>query len=78
MRQLTDDRTLIVGGEINSLSVWDVQQPALLATLESSAPACYALAVAGSLCFSCCSDGNICVWDLRSKRMVKYGSVLVC
>lgn len=73
-----DDRILMVGGETSTLSVWDVVQPTLIATLDSQAPACYALAVtppsspAGPLCFSCCSDGNICVWDLRRQSMVKY------
>lgn len=69
-----DDRTLIVGGETNTLSVWDVQQSSQITLLESSAPACYALAVSNqnNLCFGCCSDGNIYVWDLRRRQLVRY------
>ena len=39
----------------------------------SGALACYALAVSADskLCFSCCSDGNIVVWDLHNQKLVK-------
>ena len=39
-----------------------------------AAAACYALAVsptASELCFSCCSDGTVLVWDLRQKRLAR-------
>ncbi|KAK2119117.1 hypothetical protein P7K49_000503 [Saguinus oedipus] len=43
------------------------------AELTSSAPACYALAVSSDakVCFSCCSDGNVVVWDLQNQTMVR-------
>ncbi|CAM4746089.1 unnamed protein product [Rotaria magnacalcarata] len=41
--------------------------------LQSKAAACYALAVSadGKLCFSCCSDGNILVWDIQNQTVVR-------
>ncbi|PAA66410.1 hypothetical protein BOX15_Mlig002486g1 [Macrostomum lignano] len=75
VRLLHDGRTLIVGGEASTLCIWDLASPTprLKAELASSAPACYALAVSpdGKLCFSCCSDGNIAVWDLQSQSLVR-------
>uniref|UniRef100_A0A8K9VAK3 TLE family member 3, transcriptional corepressor n=1 Tax=Oncorhynchus mykiss TaxID=8022 RepID=A0A8K9VAK3_ONCMY len=49
---LPDGRTLIVGGEASTLTIWDLASPTprIKAELTSSAPA---------FCFSCCSDGNI-------------------
>ena len=40
-------RTLIVGGEASTLSIWDLAAPTprIKAELISSAPACYALAI---------------------------------
>ena len=37
--------------------------------LQSKAAACYALAIStdGKLCFSCCSDGNVLVWDIQNQ-----------
>ncbi|XP_053211929.1 transducin-like enhancer protein 3-A [Panonychus citri] len=71
---LPDGRTLIVGGEANAICIWDLgQQPRIKAELTSSAPACYALAISpdSKVCFSCCSDGNIVVWDLRNHSIVR-------
>ncbi|NXX98359.1 TLE3 protein, partial [Centropus bengalensis] len=44
---LPDGRTLIVGGEASTLSIWDLAAPTprIKAELTSSAPACYALAI---------------------------------
>ena len=41
--------------------------------LQSKAAACYALAISadGKLCFSCCSDGNILVWDIQNQTIVR-------
>uniref|UniRef100_A0A1A8ITS8 Transducin-like enhancer of split 1 (E(Sp1) homolog) n=2 Tax=Nothobranchius TaxID=28779 RepID=A0A1A8ITS8_NOTKU len=46
-RLLPDGRTLIVGGEASTLSIWDLATPTprIKAELTSSAPACYALAI---------------------------------
>lgn len=72
---LPDGRTLIVGGEASTLSIWDLAAatPRIKAELTSSAPACYALAISpdSKVCFSCCSDGNIAVWDLHNQSLVR-------
>ncbi|KAJ8271091.1 hypothetical protein GJAV_G00122640 [Gymnothorax javanicus] len=72
---LPDGRTLIVGGEASTLSIWDLATPTprIKAELTSSAPACYALAISpdSKVCFSCCSDGNIVVWDLHNQTLVR-------
>lgn len=77
-RLLPDGRTLIVGGEASTLSIWDLATPTprIKAELTSSAPACYALAISpdSKVCFSCCSDGNIAVWDLHNQTLVRYGA----
>ncbi|PKK27645.1 transducin-like enhancer of split 3 [Columba livia] len=70
-----DGRTLIVGGEASTLTIWDLASPTprIKAELTSSAPACYALAISpdAKVCFSCCSDGNIAVWDLHNQTLVR-------
>lgn len=72
---LPDGRTLIVGGEASTISIWDLAAPTprIKAELTSSAPACYALAISpdSKVCFSCCSDGNIAVWDLNNQTLVR-------
>ncbi|RWS27405.1 transducin-like enhancer protein 4 [Leptotrombidium deliense] len=72
---LPDGRTLIVGGEASTISIWDLDSstPRIKAELTSSAPACYALAISpdSKVCFSCCSDGNIAVWDLHNQSLVR-------
>ncbi|XP_019327770.1 PREDICTED: transducin-like enhancer protein 1 [Aptenodytes forsteri] len=72
---LPDGRRLIVGGEASTLSIWDLAAPTprIKAELTSSAPACYALAISpdAKVCFSCCSDGNIVVWDLQNQTLVR-------
>lgn len=74
---LPDGRTLIVGGEASTLTIWDLASPTprIKAELTSSAPACYALAISpdAKVCFSCCSDGNIAVWDLHNQTLVRCG-----
>uniref|UniRef100_A0A8L0DUI2 Groucho/TLE N-terminal Q-rich domain-containing protein n=1 Tax=Oncorhynchus mykiss TaxID=8022 RepID=A0A8L0DUI2_ONCMY len=74
-RLLHDGRTLIIGGEASTLSIWDLASPTprIKAELTSSAPACYALAISpdAKVCFSCCSDGNIAVWDLHNQTLVR-------
>jgi WD40 repeat protein len=64
-----------VGGEASNLSIWDLASPTprIKAELTSNAPACYALAISpdSKICFSCCSDGNIAVWDLQNQTLVR-------
>ena len=47
--------------------------PRVKAELASTAAACYALAISpdSKVCFSCCSDGNIAVWDLHNQTLVR-------
>ncbi|CAH0380933.1 unnamed protein product [Bemisia tabaci] len=75
VRLLPDGRTLIVGGEASNLCIWDLAQPTprIKAELTSNAPACYALAVSpdSKVCFSCCSDGHVAVWDLQNQTIVR-------
>ncbi|CAG9565921.1 unnamed protein product [Danaus chrysippus] len=75
VKLLPDGRTLLVGGEASNLSIWDLSSPTprIRAELTSSAPACYALAISpdSKVCFSCCSDGNIAVWDLHNQTLVR-------
>ncbi|KOC69546.1 Transducin-like enhancer protein 4, partial [Habropoda laboriosa] len=75
VKLLPDGRTLIVGGEASRLSIWDLAcpTPRIKAELISSAPACYALAISpdSKVCFSCCSDGSIAVWDLQNQSLVR-------
>ncbi|NWI18451.1 TLE3 protein, partial [Crypturellus soui] len=72
---LPDGRSLIVGGEASTLTIWDLASPTprIKAELTSSAPACYALAISpdAKVCFSCCSDGNIAVWHLHNQTLVR-------
>jgi WD40 repeat protein len=73
---LPDGRTLIVGGEASTISIWDLTAspvPRIKGELSSQAPACYALAISpdSKICFSCCSDGNIAVWDVHNHLLVK-------
>ncbi|XP_018671917.2 groucho isoform X1 [Ciona intestinalis] len=72
---LPDGRTLLVGGEASTLSIWDLAAPTpcIKGELTSGALACYALAISpdSKLCFSCCSDGNIAVWDLHNQKVIR-------
>ncbi|PBC33474.1 Transducin enhancer protein [Apis cerana cerana] len=74
VKLLPDGRTLIVGGEASRLSIWDLASPTprIKAELISAAPACYALAISpdSKVCFSCCSDGSIAVWDLQNQSLI--------
>lgn len=75
VRLANEGTTLIVGGEASFLCMWDLATPTprIKAELTSSAPACYALAMSpdSKVCFSCCSDGNIAVWDLHNQTLVR-------
>jgi len=72
---LPDGRTLIVGGEASTISIWDLTgaKPVVKGELNSQAPACYALAISpdSKVCFSCCSDGNIAVWDVHNQTLIR-------
>ncbi|KFD68227.1 hypothetical protein M514_06206 [Trichuris suis] len=71
---LRDGCTLIVGGEAQIITIWDLTGvPKIKAELNNNAQACYALAISpdNKLCFSCCADGNIAVWDIQSQTLVR-------
>ncbi|KAG5446521.1 Transducin-like enhancer protein 1 [Clonorchis sinensis] len=68
-----DASHLIIGGESNALTLWDLNGPGRRkAELTFEAPACYALALSpnGKLCYSCCSDGYVSVWDVHNQSVV--------
>ncbi|MCP9258018.1 Protein groucho-2 [Dirofilaria immitis] len=67
-----DGSTLIVGGEAQTITVWDLTTEKIKIELDSEAQACYALAISpdNKLCFSCSADGKIIIWDLDSKKMI--------
>lgn len=75
VKLLQDGKTLVVGGEASTITIWDLasSDPRVKGELTSSAPACYALALSpdGKICFSCCSDGNIAVWDLHNQALIR-------
>uniref|UniRef100_A0A915IKD3 Uncharacterized protein n=1 Tax=Romanomermis culicivorax TaxID=13658 RepID=A0A915IKD3_ROMCU len=72
---LSDGRTLIVGGEAPIITIWDLSLPTpkMKAELNSNAQACYALSIGrdDKLCYSCCADGNIAVWDIHNQSLVR-------
>ncbi|CAF1622157.1 unnamed protein product [Adineta ricciae] len=70
IKLLPDGRTLIVVVEDS------VQQNVMVrpkGELQSKAAACYALTTSGDgkLRFTCCSDGNILVWDIENQVIVR-------
>ncbi|CAL8077107.1 unnamed protein product [Calicophoron daubneyi] len=68
-----DATSLIIGGESNALTLWDLSGTGRRkAELTFEAPACYALALStnGKLCYSCCSDGYVSVWDVHNQSVV--------
>ena len=74
IKLLGDGHTLIVGGEASTLCMWDLAPtPRIKGELHCAAPACYALAISpdNKYCFSCCSDGNIAVWDIANQTVVR-------
>ncbi|CAF1487393.1 unnamed protein product [Adineta steineri] len=101
---LSDDRTLVVGGEANVISICDLSavtggsagntrsstpnsnasspsnqppsstSPRIKGELKLNAPACYALALGPSdskLCYCCCSDGSIAIYDIHNQSLIK-------
>lgn len=67
-----DDSSLIVGGESPNICIWDVNKQTIRTELTCDSQACYALVTTpdGRMCFSCCADGNIVIWDLVSETKV--------
>lgn len=80
VKLLPDGRTLIIGGEASNISICDLNltpsiSPVIQVTgeLQSKAAACYAIAISsdGKLCYGCCSDGNILVWDIQNQSLIR-------
>uniref|UniRef100_A0AC34PZT8 Groucho/TLE N-terminal Q-rich domain-containing protein n=1 Tax=Panagrolaimus sp. JU765 TaxID=591449 RepID=A0AC34PZT8_9BILA len=67
-----EDNWVLVGGEAENIVIYDVNAEAVVSEFNIEAPACYALAIAqdSKLCFSCCANGNIIIWDIRQKEKV--------
>uniref|UniRef100_A0A914I297 Groucho protein n=1 Tax=Globodera rostochiensis TaxID=31243 RepID=A0A914I297_GLORO len=67
-----DASTLIVGGETRTICVWDLNSEKVKTTLDCEAEACYALAITPDcrLCFSCCSNGSVGIWDLHNELKI--------
>lgn len=44
--------------------------------MKLAAPACYALAISpdSRLCYPCCSDGQVCVYDVHNAMLVRQFS----
>ncbi|XP_009988491.1 PREDICTED: protein groucho-1-like, partial [Tauraco erythrolophus] len=81
---LPDGRTLIVGGEASTLTIWDLASPTprIKAELTSSAPACYFQGrTEGASCIDISHDGTklwtggldntVRSWDLREGRQLQ-------
>ncbi|VDD76528.1 unnamed protein product, partial [Mesocestoides corti] len=69
-----DASGLVIGGESSALTIWDLNGPGRRkADLNFDAPACYALALSPDckLCYSCCSDGHVAVWDIHNQSVVQ-------
>jgi WD40 repeat protein len=67
-----DASTLIVGGETKTICVLDVERGEVKNQLDCQSEACYALAITADcrLCFSCCSNGTVLIWDLQSGERI--------
>uniref|UniRef100_A0AC34RKZ5 Uncharacterized protein n=1 Tax=Panagrolaimus sp. JU765 TaxID=591449 RepID=A0AC34RKZ5_9BILA len=72
LKLFPEDNWLVVGGETENIVVYDVNAEAVVNEFNIEAPACYALAIAqdSKLCFSCCANGNVIIWDIRQKQRV--------
>jgi len=73
---INEGKSLLIGGESSLISVWDLNcggAPKLKANLESPSAACYALVISqdSKICFSCCSDGNINMWDIHNQKLIR-------
>ncbi|GBO35282.1 Transducin-like enhancer protein 3, partial [Araneus ventricosus] len=70
---LPDGRTLIVGGEASTICIWDLGTPTPRIKAELTSVPCLLRSghkPRSKVCFSCCSDGNIAVWDLHNQNLV--------
>ncbi|XP_003366808.1 protein groucho-1, partial [Trichinella spiralis] len=75
---LKDGCTLIVGGEAQIITIWDVTGiPKIKAELNNTAQPCYALASTPDniLCFSCCADRTIIFWDIQIQTLLRYDQI---
>ncbi|KAJ3207801.1 hypothetical protein HK099_000195, partial [Clydaea vesicula] len=81
-----DSKTMIVGGESRSIVVCDISSvnPTITGRLQTPNQLTYALCTSkdSKVCFSCCSDGTINMWDLRTLQLKKtfegHGDSVTC
>ncbi|XP_065197831.1 transducin-like enhancer protein 1 [Sycon ciliatum] len=72
-KMLPDGKTMIVGGESTKLAIYDIEGMRPVGELVASAPACYAVATSadGMVVYSCCSNGQIVMWDMRTRKVIQ-------
>ncbi|KAJ3223348.1 hypothetical protein HK099_001270 [Clydaea vesicula] len=81
-----DSKTMIVGGEARFIVICDISSgnPTITGNLQTPNQLTYALCTSkdSSVCFSCCSDGSINMWDLHTLQLVKtfdgHGDSVTC
>ncbi|KAJ3317032.1 Transducin-like enhancer protein 4, partial [Blyttiomyces sp. JEL0837] len=70
-----DGKQLIVAGEVNYMVVCDIgsSNPCVIGRMETPRVLTYALATSNDsrICYSCCSDGSVNMWDLTSCKLVR-------
>lgn len=70
-----DGKKLIVGGEVNYMTVCDIgsPNPSVIGRVETPGVLTYALATSldSRLCFSCCSDGTVNMWDIHQRKLIR-------
>jgi len=75
IKLLPGGKSLVIGGEADALSIWDLEGPTprMKGELKSEAPACYAISISpdAKLCYSCCSDGTVAVWDIHNMKLIR-------
>nr|AAX55754.1 GROUCHO [Pristionchus pacificus] len=63
---------LVVGGEASNILLFDIETQKEVAKLDTTAQACYALALnqESKLLYACCADGAVVIFDLASMQEV--------
>ena len=75
IKLLPGGKSLVIGGESDSLSIWDLDgpNPRMKGELKSEAAACYAISISpdAKICYSCCCDGTVAVWDIHNHTLIR-------
>lgn len=80
------DKTLVMGGEMNQLVVWDMgrSNPTIKYRIQLDTDSCYSMALGSDsrLCITCGDKGNVTAWDLRTQASVRkfqgHAEVVTC